>query len=388
MASKFRQQLRKIKILNFLASLKITCLGIFLLFILTLWGTIAQVQDGLYIAQEKFFHSFYFLALGFIPFPGGQLVMWMLFVNVVAVMLIRFVYSWRNLGILVIHIGLLMFLVSGYIILNAAEESHVTLREGQATNVSSAFYDWELAVWEKPEERTDGKTVRDITSIDVRRLKKEVPLPLEGMGLIITLHDYYRNANAYTTTGEDSRYRNASGVHKITATKLEKEPERNTPGVIFEVATPQGTEHIILYGAEKVPTVIQVGEKEYRFALRLKRYPLPFTLKLVEFIKEEHPGTDTARSFQSTVAIDTAGQWREKPITMNNPLRHNEYTFYQSSFSVDKFRNESSTLAVVKNSGRIWPYIATFVTFAGLVIHFVMAAVQSRRRKSKAVKHA
>ncbi len=388
MASPLRQKLRNIKALHWLASLKITCTGIFLLFILTLWGTIAQVQDGLYLAQEKFFHSFYFLALGFIPFPGAQLVMWVLFLNIIAVMLIRFVYSWKKLGILVIHIGLLMFFVSGYVILHAARESHVTLKEGQATNVSSAFHDWEVAVWENETETEEGRRVRNVTGIDIARLKKDEPLALEGMGIILKRKEYHRNANAYTSSDERGRYINASGIHKITPTKLEKEPERNTPGAVLQVTTPEGTSDILLYGAEKVPTTIASGGKTYHFGLRLKRYPLPFTLKLVEFIKEEHPGTDTARSFQSTVAVDTAGQWRETSITMNNPLRHKDYTFYQSSFSVDKFRNESSTLAVVKNSGRITPYVATFVTFAGLVIHFTMAAFQSRKKKGPRMKHA
>ena len=388
MTSKFRQKLRKIKLLQALASLRITCLGIFLLFLLTLWGTIAQVQSGLYLAQERFFHSFYFLVLGFIPFPGGQLVMWILFINVLAVMLICFVYSWKNFGILVIHIGLLMFFVSGYVILNTAEESHVTLKEGQATNVSSAFHDWELAIWEAPPERTDGKVIRTVTGVDVARLKINQPLPMEDSGIIIKLLEYHRNANAYAVNDGDSRYLNASGVQKIEAAKLEKEPERNTPGIILEVTTPEGSSHVILYGAERIPTPIEAGGKTYHLSLRLKRYPMPFTLKLVEFIKEEHPGTQTARSFKSKVAVDTGGQWREKPITMNNPLRHREYTFYQSSFSVDQFRNESSTLAVVRNHGRVLPYISTFVTFAGLVIHFAMAAVNTRKRQRQGAPHA
>ena len=42
--------------------------------------------------------------------------------------------------------------------------------------------------------------------------------------------------------------------------------------------------------------------------------------------------------------------------------------------------NEASTLAVVKNGGWILPYIATFVTFAGLTIHFIMMAFTSKRK--------
>ncbi|MBZ0310330.1 MAG: hypothetical protein K8I82_29990, partial [Anaerolineae bacterium] len=259
MPTKFRQKMRKMRFLTRLASLKVTVLGIFLLFILTLWGTIAQVQSGLYLAQEKFFHSLYFLAMGFIPFPGAQLVMWMLFVNLVAVMLVRFVYSWKNLGILVIHIGLMMFLVSGYIILHAAEESHVTLKEGQATNVSSAFYEWELAVWETTPELSDGKIIRNVTSINIAKLKRDDPLALEGKGIIVKVIEYYRNAHAYSSSDQQRRYLNASGVQKLEPAKLEKEPEKNTPGVILEVNTSEGASAVMLYGSERNPTQIETG---------------------------------------------------------------------------------------------------------------------------------
>ena len=40
---------------RFLGSVRITVACLFLLFILTFWGTIAQVQQGLYAAQDRFF---------------------------------------------------------------------------------------------------------------------------------------------------------------------------------------------------------------------------------------------------------------------------------------------------------------------------------------------
>ena len=99
-------------------------------------------------------------------------------------------------------------------------------------------------------------------------------------------------------------------------------------------------------------------------------------------MKDDHPGTTMAREFKSLVEVDVGGATREKLISMNNPLRYKDYTLYQSSFAVDRFQNETSTLAVVKNQGRVLPYIATFVTFIGLVVHFVMASLPPRSRRS------
>src|SRR5580698_863458 len=87
-------------ILKVIASSRITVICLFLLFILTFWGTIAQVQQGLYVAQERFFNSFFFLAAGFIPFPGAQLVLWVFFINLISSIILTFkkYTQWTNLG--------------------------------------------------------------------------------------------------------------------------------------------------------------------------------------------------------------------------------------------------------------------------------------------------
>ncbi|MDO8580379.1 MAG: hypothetical protein Q7S13_02755, partial [Candidatus Omnitrophota bacterium] len=127
----FKKKLSQIRFIRFFASIKLTVGCLFLLYILTFWGTIAQIQNGLYQTQHQFFYSFFFLVFGFIPFPGAQLVMWVLFVNLICVALTRFIYySWRQIGILMIHSGLLLFLISGYVTLRGSQESVLNLQEG------------------------------------------------------------------------------------------------------------------------------------------------------------------------------------------------------------------------------------------------------------------
>ena len=75
---------------------------------------------------------------------------------------------------------------------------------------------------------------------------------------------------------------------------------------------------------------------------------------------------------------DKKEEERELIIFMNNPLRYKNYTFYQASYSVDARGRELSTLAVVKNSGRLLPYISCLVTFTGLVVHFLSMAFRSQ----------
>ncbi|MCR4336716.1 MAG: cytochrome c biogenesis protein ResB [Candidatus Omnitrophica bacterium] len=377
---KFKKKISKNRFVQFFASIKLTVICLFLLYILTFWGTVAQIQYGLYQAQNQFFHSLFFLVFGFIPFPGAQLVMWVLFVNLICVALTRFIYySWRQIGILIIHAGLLLFLISGYVTLHSSHESYLNLKEGQASNVSAAYHDWEIAIWESSPQEDPLVNKNHVTAFDVSGLKPDQVIPIKHLDLQLTVKKFYKNCEAYTGD-QSNKILSASGIGRLEPTELLKEPEKNTPGGIFQFNINKNKVlDVILYGGEAKPFSFQGEGKTYNVILRLKRYPLPFTLKLVDFKKEEHPGTDMARTYQSLVEILMDHAKREKLISMNDPLRYTDYTFYQSSFSIDKMGNESSVLAVVKNRGRLLPYISTFVTFLGLVIHFVTMAIRSRK---------
>jgi len=378
-----RENLKKNRLLQMLASLKLTVTCLILLFILTMWGTIAQVQSGLYLAQEKFFYSFFFLIWDFLPFPGAQLVMWVLFVNLFCVALVGYIYTWKKIGILIIHFGLLLFLAAGFVAFHGSVDSYLTLKEGQSMNVSTAFHTWEVSVWEQTVNEKMENFQRNITAVDITDFHKSQIIDFKEQKLTVSLQEYCRNCAAYASGGKQ-KVLNASGIQRLEAVGLEKEPEKNNPGAIFHVKTYRGQDfEILLYGSEQKPTYIINEGRRFNFILRLKRYSLPFTIKLVDFMMERHPGTDMPRSFKSRVAVETNGAWREKVISMNNPLRYKNYTFYQSSYMIDRFQNEMSTLAVVKNSGRILPYIATGITFAGLVIHFVMMGIFSRKSIKK-----
>ena len=97
----------------------------------------------------------------------------------------------------------------------------------------------------------------------------------------------------------------------------------------------------------------------------------------------------SARSFSSRVRLEDGDVDREVLISMNKPLRYQGYTFYQSSYRDLPGGRETSTLAVVKNYGRLMPYIATAVTVIGMIIHFtglliLRLAHSGRNREVKA----
>ena len=77
------------------------------------------------------------------------------------------------------------------------------------------------------------------------------------------------------------------------------------------------------------------------------------------------------KSFSSEILLTQDSTSRKVLIEMNNPLRFNKYVFYQSSY-IDSKDKETSVLAVVKNSGRLFPYISTITMTIGLFIHILI----------------
>ena len=352
-------------ILKKLASVKITGFCILWLFVLTFWGTVAQVSQGLYAAQERYFFSFFFKVWGVIPFPGAQGVLWVMFINLCASSIVHFskLRTWRSAGLKLTHIGILIYFVAAFATFHLTQESNLHLMEGESTNVGTSYAEWEMASWK---EDAQGK---QISAHDLNKLRSGDLFMLDGKKIAIV--QFYLNCEAFRTNEGKQSIINSSGIDMLSAMPVNKEREKNIAGGIFMI----NDQKVLLYGAESNAT--RIGDRYY--TVRLKRFPLPFTLKLKKFKAKFHPGTNVASSYESLVEMIKPNAVREVRIYMNNPLREKDYTFYQASYSTDEKGRQYSTLAVVKNAGQMLPYIACFVVFFGLALHFILAALDRKR---------
>ena len=363
--------------IKFLSSARITVACLFLLFILTFWGTIAQVQQGLFAAQDRFFNSFFFLAAGFIPFPGAQLVLWVFFVNLICSLVLTFkkYTQWENAGLLATHLGLILYFVAAFMVFHASQESNMRLAEGESTNVSTSYQGWELAYWKE-----DGQQ-RQVSAVDTKDFKPGLQVPFQNNDFILTVKDFYLNSEAFSDTSKmGPSVLNISGISLLNAKPLNKEREQNIEGGIFDLKADHKSYTLFLYGAEAQATPVEISGQKYYFILRHKRFPLPFAIRLDHFKAEFHPGTDMAKSYESLVTITTGSLERQVRIYMNNPLRYKDYTVYQASYDRDSTGRQYSTLAVVKNYARVLPYIACLAVFLGLALHFLIQALMAKAK--------
>lgn len=355
---------RSSRVLRFVSSLPLTVVGLALLLVLVIWGTLYQAEHGLYDAQQRFFQSWFFLAGGFLPLPGMMTVGALLFLNLLGALILRLGWDLRRFGLVLVHIGLLCFLGGGFYTARFASESFVTLWEGESTSVSTAAREWELAVWRDIGGR------RRVSVIAASALYAGAEVAFPALAARVQIAAFHENCRP-SADGAD-----------VYAVPPAGEGEEAIPGGRFTVLHAGGSAAIVLTGREAAPRTFTIGEAAFSAGLRRKTFRLPLTLKLLSFEKRTYPGSDIPRSFESRLEIHGDGPAREVRISMNKPLRFRDYTFYQSSFDEQDGR-EASTLSVVRNSGRYLPYISSAVTFLGLAWHFLVMLAAHLRRQNR-----
>ncbi|MBK9038213.1 MAG: cytochrome c biogenesis protein ResB [Bdellovibrionales bacterium] len=111
-----------------------------------------------------------------------------------------------------------------------------------------------------------------------------------------------------------------------------------------------------------------------------RRLDLGFSLTLRDFRVGRYQGTAQAMSYESDVTLDDGAK---TTISMNNPLKHKGYTFYQASFQEDDQGNPvASILSVNQDPGRFWKYLGSAMVIIGAVMLFtVTAAFRANHRK-------
>jgi len=343
------------------ASLKLTVFCLLFVCILVMWGTFYQVDFGIYAAQKRYFDSWFFLIKGLIPFPGLKSIIVVLAINLLASGACRFSFRMEKLGVFLIHIGTIALIVGTAFSSFLINESVLSLFEGEKSNVSIKSSEWEIAFFKK---ENGNLTNAGFHNID--HLKPGVTIPFFTDGISISVEQIYQNCEAY-----------GSSPHKIESLKpieIEHSRDKNIPGLILLVSKQdaQGSfnSRAFIYGGAGVPAHCAIGRDTLLISLQPGHFKLPVQIELIKFTKEEHPGTQTAKSYSSRVRVSGPELNREVVISMNRPFRYKSFTFYQTSYSMQHGRT-ASTLSVVENPVRFVPYLTGIIIMLGLLYHFI-----------------
>ncbi|MDD9912405.1 MAG: cytochrome c biogenesis protein ResB [Alphaproteobacteria bacterium] len=335
------------------------------LMILLVAGTIAQKDIGLYAAQQRYFSSAILWVGNVFPLPGGFTVLAIVAWNL-AVKLTLQKWIWKQVGTLITHVGALVLLVGGFITSQFSIEGNMVIAEGESSNFISDYYALELAL-------TDVESGHDVKIFEEPLLQEGGVLVSEAPKIKMVIAKYCRNCDLIRL--EEPRLEpDVYGLplnFDISAKTLEKEFEQNLAALLFNVEDTEDENGF--YGVMQgmpIPQFFELSGKKYLLTLRHKRTYMPFEVRLIDFEKQTYMATTMAKSYKSEVVLRDKGVEWPAVIEMNQPLRYQGYTLFQSSFVQDE-TGESTVLAVVQNSGRLFPYISSIIICLGLLIHLI-----------------
>ena len=362
---RFWDRVRSLRLIRYLGSLELGLICMVVLFGLILAGTLYQVDFGLYAAQQKFFHS-WFTTLGPVPLPGAQTAFAVLAVNLLVSTLFTIRYRWNNIGLFLIHIGLIVLVAGGFQAHIYARESVIGLAEGERTGVAYDPHQYEL----------EARAGDQVYTASLASIKPGQRLEIPGTESVLSVVETYPNAEAELAADGSRRI---VGLHEL---EPDRDPSRNRPAIHAVLgSSEEAGASVFLYGGENTSTTLAGSQGRVDLVLRPTRYDLPFTLALEDFHAEFYPRSDIPKEFTSRVRVIDGDAQRTAVISMNEPLRYGGYTLFQASYATDE-RDETlaSIFAVVRNPARSLPYIVSLLIAVGLILHFALRVVRGRKR--------
>lgn len=378
-------------LINAAASFWLCIVLLFLLLVLTFFGTIEQVEHGLYEVQQKYFNSLFLvheLPGGIpLPLPGAYLVMGLLSINLLLGAMCRTPKSWKRPGMLIVHGGIVYLVLAGFVTFHYSTSGHMSLYEGEESSHFESYTDWSITVTEVGENASGRRY--SIAAVEFEDLPpgKTRTFSAADLPFDVELGRYMKNSQPRLAEDGDTGAVDGVVLQPIPA---EADDGMNFRGVYVSIVEKASDERHdgVLWGASRIPWVATVGERQYALQLAHDRYKVPFTIALEGFIRDLYPGTSMPSNFESRVTLteDTIG--REVEIKMNQPLRHRGYAFFQASWGPEGAGPNTplySTFAVVKNPADQWPKYACYVITVGLSIHFLTTLLrylqtENRRR--------
>lgn len=406
------------RLINFFTSLRLTVVLLAFAIILVFIGTLAQVDEGLYQAQARYFRQWIVLGLDLsgrnipILLPGGYLIGTMLLLNLVAAHVYRFQLSTKKLGIQITHAGVILLLVGQLATDMFAHESQMSFAEGQVRSYSESVNKYELAF-----TSTNSAGERTV-ALPAEWLAASGEIQNTNLPFTIRVKQFWNNSDMQfrapmMTNGPPLAPNGiAQNFDFQPAADVKTMDDKNAPTAIIEIVTPGGSlgEWVVsdwtADGAkiEEVrdnytpdlgpvmtgkiianltrPQSVIVNGTPYTFEIRPQRTYFPFSITLLKATHTIYEGTDIPKDFRSRVQLQNpqTGENREVVISMNNPLRYEGLTFYQQQMTAGDVSERAglapwSLLEVVHNPSWLTPYIGCGMMAAGLIVQFMFHLV-------------
>lgn len=391
------------------ASLRVTVVLFILSFILVFFGTLAQIDSGIWTVVNEYFRSSHvwipfqlivkfgqvFFGVpkeayipGSFPYPGGWLLGGLLLGNLLAAHAVRFKATWARSGILVLHAGIIVMMLGELITGLYAVEGSMTIEENGSSNFVEVRTKIELAVIDPSDPKEDSVVAVPGSRLRVRETIRDERLPfnLEVLQYMVNSSPTRppRPGEHNPATAGDGKEKIVEPVKEVSGADTEQKID--LPSAYVRLTDKDGKDLgtylvSLWFTLDDQTQTVEVGGKAYEISLRFKRVYKPYTIHLIKFTHEKYIGTETPKDFASEIRLvdPSRKEDREVRIWMNNPLFYQGETFYQQGFLPG---DKGTILQVVRNPGWTMPYISCVLVALGMLVHFGIQLVTFLNRRA------
>ena len=342
-----------------LASLKLAVILLIVLAAVLGWATFVEAAYGPEFTRWYVYGSRWFIAL-----------LATLAVNVLAATLSRYPWKRRQIGFLVTHAGILVLLAGSMQTYLGGIEGRLVLGEGETADSILLAHRSRIKV---AHDGSSGRLTTEFSfSPGPRDWQADNPLDFGPSGGVrLKILEFYRHARRELNWVADD-----SGLGRPALKLPRGQTTAPEAAALVELTVGGKTQEVWLIRTsgdhESRPVETPSGTLELSFGY--EHLPLGFSLKLLDFKRGMNPGKMGDASFASEVQLidKSRGVNQRWEISMNNPLVHGKFSFYQSSFSDLPGGAQTSILSVAHDPGGVLKYTGSVMICVGIFIMYYL----------------
>jgi len=304
----------------------------------------------------------------------------------------------RRGGMVLIHIGLALLMLSEVYVSFFAVEERLIIREGETVNFALDIRETELAIVDPAASQDEQEVWAIPQSRLIRSRQRGEAIQERLLPFDVQVTEYLKNSDLRRVQGDEQNPATAGNGLAWVAQEVRPDSGAGGSGEVdmasaYVTLTRKGDGQPIgtylvsqLLAGPRFSETVSVGGKDYQLALRFKQTYKPYSMHLVDVRKVDYIGTSTPKDYSSDVRLIAPQHNLDRPVRiwMNNPLRYAGETFYQSGYNRDPHSGvETTTLQVVTNTGWMIPYVACMFVWFGMQAHFSLMLLRFLTRRDE-----
>ncbi len=326
-------------------------------------ATVYESMYGTEMALGMFYQSWWFIGL-----------LWLLVVNVIVSIIVRYPFTRRNIGFLLTHLGIVLTLAGAEVTYLWGIDGRMGFAEGETVDRFRVPVETLTLV----DTRNKAWAREDLNQYGLRGVQ-----PVNNPAVSLQVDSFRVNIERYLPDARWVQETNAEGQTQWTVEEVSPPRETRTPMLLVHWSGGADSGELWVQKFRRV--MVPEASGPYMLTYSDKELSLGFRMKLDQFHVGTYPGTGRPRSFESRVTIidPQSGGTEQRLISMNNPTTYGGYTFYQASYQMGGGQRVSY-LSVSRDPGQAPVYAGYFVTLAGMII-VLLTRISDHRRAVRVV---